>query len=142
MPDVKDCPKELVEAFTESIGRTLRKYDLMEHALFIGNRKIGREFQGEARVSWRGDLDRLRRSDWVKEDITKEFFIFGHAADFTRENVRAFQEAGLEVIVSINKDPESPMMKLATFAVEGDLFELLPAIQKELEAQGVAVSAN
>jgi electron transfer flavoprotein alpha subunit len=38
-----------------------------------------------------------------------------------------------EVIVAINKDGESPLMKLATLSVEGDLFELLPAIVKEIE---------
>lgn len=37
-----------------------------------------------------------------------------------------------ETIVCINKDPEAPLMKLATFAVEGDFTEILPAIQKEL----------
>jgi electron transfer flavoprotein alpha subunit len=38
-----------------------------------------------------------------------------------------------ETIVCINKDPEAPLMKLATFAIEGDFMEILPAIQKELE---------
>jgi electron transfer flavoprotein alpha subunit len=38
-----------------------------------------------------------------------------------------------ETIVCINKDPETPLMKLATFSVEGDFQELLPAIQKEIE---------
>jgi electron transfer flavoprotein alpha subunit len=47
-----------------------------------------------------------------------------------------------ETIVAINKDPDAPLMKLATFSIEGDLFEILPAIQKELEKQGMAVAAN
>lgn len=38
-----------------------------------------------------------------------------------------------EVIVSVNRDGESPMMKLATLSIEGDLFELLPAIAKEIQ---------
>jgi electron transfer flavoprotein alpha subunit len=37
-----------------------------------------------------------------------------------------------ETIVCINKDPEAPLMKLATFSVEGDFNEILPAMQKEL----------
>jgi electron transfer flavoprotein alpha subunit len=37
-----------------------------------------------------------------------------------------------ETIVCINKDPEAPLMKLATFSVEGDFKDILPAIQKEL----------
>jgi electron transfer flavoprotein alpha subunit len=47
-----------------------------------------------------------------------------------------------ETIVAINKDPEAPLMKLATFSIEGDLFEILPAIQKELQKQGMAAAAN
>jgi len=89
MPDVKDCPRELLEPFTRSIGQTLRKYDLMDNALFIGNKTVGRAFQGAARVSWRGDLDALRNSGRIKQDLTREFFVFGHAADFTREGVEA-----------------------------------------------------
>lgn len=41
-----------------------------------------------------------------------------------------------ETIVCINKDPEAPLMKLATFSVQGDLFEILPALDKELETNG------
>ncbi len=41
-----------------------------------------------------------------------------------------------ETIVCINKDPEAPLMKLATLSVQGDLFEILPAINKELQKCG------
>jgi electron transfer flavoprotein alpha subunit/ferredoxin len=37
-----------------------------------------------------------------------------------------------EVIVSINKDPECPLNKMATLSIEGDLFEVLPAITAEI----------
>ncbi|MDI6640849.1 MAG: electron transfer flavoprotein subunit alpha [Elusimicrobiota bacterium] len=38
-----------------------------------------------------------------------------------------------EVIVAINRDPEAPMMKIATYALEGDLYEIIPAIIKEIK---------
>ncbi|MBV9079612.1 MAG: electron transfer flavoprotein subunit alpha/FixB family protein [Elusimicrobia bacterium] len=47
-----------------------------------------------------------------------------------------------ETIVCINKDPEAPLMKLATFSVQGDYNELLPAIKKELESAGAAVAST
>ena len=38
-----------------------------------------------------------------------------------------------EFIVAINKDPEAPLMKLASLSVEGDLYELIPLIIQELK---------
>jgi electron transfer flavoprotein alpha subunit len=48
-----------------------------------------------------------------------------------------------DTIVCINKDPEAPLMKLATFSIEGDYNEILTAIKEELQKQGaVAHTAN
>ncbi|MFA5974634.1 MAG: FAD-binding protein [Elusimicrobiota bacterium] len=38
-----------------------------------------------------------------------------------------------EFIVAINKDPQAPMMQLANLAVEGDVYEILPAVIKEIQ---------
>ena len=38
-----------------------------------------------------------------------------------------------EVIVAINRDPEAPMMQIATYAIEGDLYEVIPSIISELK---------
>ncbi len=35
---------------------------------------------------------------------------------------------GAETIIAINKDRDCPMMKLATYGIEGDLFEILPQL--------------
>src|SRR4029078_7888956 len=39
-----------------------------------------------------------------------------------------------EFIVAINKDAQAPIMSLANLSVEGDLYEVLPALVKELNA--------
>jgi electron transfer flavoprotein alpha subunit len=37
-----------------------------------------------------------------------------------------------EVIIAINKDVECPMMKIANYAIEGDMYEIIPAIIEEI----------
>jgi len=38
-----------------------------------------------------------------------------------------------DTIVAINKDPEAPLMKIADFAVEGDLHQIIPSLIEELK---------
>jgi len=39
-----------------------------------------------------------------------------------------------DIIVAINRDKEAPMMKIASFALEGDLYEVIPCIINELKS--------
>ncbi|MEF8776102.1 MAG: electron transfer flavoprotein subunit alpha/FixB family protein [Haloarculaceae archaeon] len=43
----------------------------------------------------------------------------------------------VDTVVAINTDPDEPIFEEADFCVDGDLFEVLPAVLDELEATGV-----
>jgi glycerophosphoryl diester phosphodiesterase len=102
MPDIKEWPPDVEEAFAKSIEQPMLKHGLMEDSYFIGKHSLTRHFSERGRLSWREPLETVRTSDRAKDSPGDRYFIFNHAADFDADSVKGFQDLGLKVIVSIN----------------------------------------
>jgi len=127
MPDLKDCPDALKDAFAHSVEASLEKHKLMQQALFIGRRNIARRFHGEGCQSLCVSYEDAKKN--TEEKLGGKYFAFNHASDFDAETVKEFQKLGVKVIVSINifhyrgRDPivrgKADVKRMLEYGVDG-----------------------
>lgn len=102
MPDIKGAPQELAAAYKAGVRDALERHGLMRGALFIGDRDIGLEFAGPARVAWRKPYADFRREVASTPGQAARYFAFNHAKDFDAAQVAGFHGLGVEVVVTVN----------------------------------------
>lgn len=102
MPDIKSCPPDVEAAFAKSVETAMTRHGLMQKAYFIGKHTITERFAEVCRVALRGKLEAMQNKAEFDRRPGDQYFVFGHAADFDADSVKAFQALGLKVIVSIN----------------------------------------
>jgi len=109
MVDIKGCKRGQIKSYCQQIEKGLSKYNLLGGALILINQftlnnqvPIAKYFLGKVKVSWRKSLALAQRKAKKNDNFAEEYYVFNHGDDFTKETVKAFQNLGLKVIVSIN----------------------------------------
>jgi len=109
MVDLKGCHYDAIPQYAQEIEGALAKHRLLEDALIIINRipkdnqdRIAAHFLGKSRVSWRKSLQETQEAARQDAEFAQKFYIINHGADFSADNVQAYQALGMPVIASIN----------------------------------------
>jgi glycerophosphoryl diester phosphodiesterase len=103
MPDIKSVPDELKDAFLSSLESSMEKHGLLEDAYCIGRLDLKEHFLAKGpRISMNVSVEEAQELKAVNAALGENYYIFGHADDFTEEKVKALQALGLKVVVSVN----------------------------------------
>jgi len=103
MPDLKECPDGVKDAFLKSVETSMTKHHLMDTAYFIGGDDLKQHFLGKGgHISWGVSLEQAQQQAPNIPDVGTKYYIFKHAAGLNKKNIDGFHALGLKVIVSIN----------------------------------------
>ncbi len=145
----KDYPEEVLRSRTrlldivEEIGETV---NLSEADIIVsGGRGMGKEgfaLVGELAKVLGGAVGASRSAvdaDWIpyshqvgqtgKTVVPKLYIACGISGQI--QHLIGMQSS--KVIVAINKDPDAPIFKIATYGIVGDVMEIVPALTKEFK---------
>ncbi|MBF0406789.1 MAG: 4Fe-4S binding protein [Candidatus Riflebacteria bacterium] len=148
-------PVDLNVLILEVVNDTCRKIDISEASIIVaGGRGVGNpagfRMIEELASSLGGQVGASRaavESGWISHDhqvgqtgksVSPKLYI---ACGISGAIQHLAGISGADCIIAINKDPESPMVKAADYAIIGDLNQVVPSFTKEInrirkESQG------
>ena len=92
--------------------------------------RLGGEVAGTQAAVNSGWIDASRQIGVTGKTVKPKLYI---ACGISGQTYHTSGLSGSPVIVAVNKDPNAPMMKMATYAVEGDLYDVIPALLEKLK---------
>lgn len=85
----------------KKIETLLRKYDLLDKALFIGSNEIRSYFNGKSKTGY--SINALKQLKSQSEFNPERYFLFSHGNEIKEEDVKWAQANHVMVVPSINK---------------------------------------
>jgi len=114
-------------------GRSLKSKELFDEVIRGFASSIGAGVAASRAATDAGYADHAEQVGQTGQIVNPQLYI---AAGISGAIQHIAGMRASKVIVAVNKDADAPIFEYATYGIVGDLFEVMPALQKEIAALG------